>query len=107
MARQRFLDNTLTIYVMRQPIPSRRGVAEGRGVSHRRTGGNRGVSHRQTGRNRGVSHRQTGRNRGVSHRQSIDLCFVSHRRTGKNQGIPHRLLKKVPLYACFRGVFMP
>ena len=34
MARQRFLDNTLTIYVMRQPIPSRRGVAEGRGVSH-------------------------------------------------------------------------
>ena len=65
MARQRFLDNTLTIYVMRQPIPSRRGVAEGRGVSHRRTGGNRGVSHRQTGRNLGVSHRRT-----------IDLCLV-------------------------------
>ena len=118
MARQRFLDNTLTIYVMRQPIPSRRGVAEGRGVSHRRTGGNRGVSHRQTGRNRGVSHRQTGRNRGVSrrqtgrnldvsHSQTIKFCFVSHCRTGGNQGILHRLLKKVPLYACFLGVFMP
>ena len=85
MARQRFLDNTLTIYVMRQPIPSRRGVAEGRGVSHR----------------------QTGRNRGVSHRQTIKFCLVSYRRTGKNQGIPHRLLKNVPLYACFLGVFMP
>ena len=34
MARQRSINNTLTIYVMRQPIPSRRGVAEGRGVSH-------------------------------------------------------------------------
>ena len=74
MARQRFLDNTLTIYVMRQPIHSRRGVAEGRGVSHR---------------------------------QSIELYFVSRRQTGKNQGIPHRLLKKVPLYACILGVFMP
>ena len=96
MARQRFLDNTLTIYVMRQPIPSRRGVAEGRGVSHR-----------QTIELCFVSHRQTGRNRGVSHRRTIELCLVSYCRTGKNQGIPHRLLKKVPLYACFRGVFMP
>ena len=61
MARQRFLDNTLTIYVMRQPIPSRRGVAEGRGVSHRQTIKLCFGSHRQTGRNRGVSHRQNNR----------------------------------------------
>ena len=79
MARQRFLDNTLTIYVMRQPIPSRRGVAEGRGVSHRQTGRNRGVSHRQTIKFCLVSHRQTGRNLDVSHRQ-----------TGGNQGVSHR-----------------
>ena len=118
MARQRFLDNTLTIYVMRQPIPSRRGVAEGRGVSHRQTIKLCFGSHRQTGRNRGVSHRQTiklcfvsyrqtGRNLGVSHSQTIELCLLSYCRTGKNQGIPHRLLKKVPLYASFLGVFMP
>ena len=75
MARQRFLDNTLTIYVMRQPIPSRRGVAEGRGVSHRQTIKLCFGSHRQTGRNRGVSHRQTCRNQGVSHRQNNQVLF--------------------------------
>ena len=37
MARQRPINNTLTICVMRQPIPSRRGVAVGRGVSHHQT----------------------------------------------------------------------
>ena len=75
MARQRFLDNTLTIYVMRQPIPSRRGVAEGRGVSHRQTGRNRGVSHRQTIKLCLVSHRQTDRNLDVSHRQNNQVVF--------------------------------
>ena len=39
--------------------------------------------------------------------KTIKLCFVSHRRTGGSQGVPHRLLKNVPLYACFLGVFMP
>ena len=39
--------------------------------------------------------------------KTIELCLVSHCRTGGSQGIPHRLLKKVPLYACFLGVFMP
>ena len=39
----------------------------------------------------------------MSHRQTIKFCFVSHCRTGGNQGILHRLLKKVPLYACFSG----
>ena len=43
---------------MRQPIPSRRGVAEGRGVSHRQTSTIRGVLHRQASTIRGVSHCQ-------------------------------------------------
>ena len=49
----------LIIKTMRQPIPSRRGVAEGRGVSHCRTSTIRGVSRHQTSTIRGVSYCQT------------------------------------------------
>ncbi len=49
----------LIIKTMRQPIPSRRGVAEGRGVSHCRTSTIRGVSRHQTSTIQGVSYCQT------------------------------------------------
>ena len=47
------------IKTMRHPIPSRRGVAEGRGVSHCRTSTIRGVSRHQTSTIQGVSYCQT------------------------------------------------
>ncbi len=50
----------LLIKTMRQPIPSRRGVAVGRGVSHCQTPLIWGVSHHQTSSILDVSHCQIG-----------------------------------------------
>ena len=105
MARQRFLDNTLTIYVMRQPIPSRRGVAEGRGVSHRQTGRNRGVSHRQTIKLCLVSHRQTDRNLDVSHRQNNQVVFSVVPSNRQKSGHSAPAVEKGAVICLFLGCF--
>ena len=73
----------LIIKTMRQPIPSRRGVAEGRGVSHRRTSKVRGVSHHQTATSRGVSHTQV-------------VISIDVSRCQKNLGINHIAFAIIP-----------
>ena len=60
-------------------IPSRRGVAEGRGVLHRQANSRYFVSHRQANSKYFVSHRQANIKHIVSHRQANSKYIVSHR----------------------------
>ena len=79
---------------MRQPIPSRRGVAEGRGVSHHKPSILRSVSHCQAATGWGVSHHQTATGRGVSHHQTATGRGVSHHQTA-TAGM-YRTVKPMP-----------
>ena len=90
---------------MRQPIPSRRGVAEGRGVSHRQTGRNRGVSHRQTIKLCLVSHRQTDRNLDVSHRQNNQVVFSVVPSNRQKSGHSAPAVEKCAAICLFSGCF--
>jgi len=72
------IDNQQLSTVRCRAIPSRRGVAEGRGVSHHQAHLNLGVSHHQPFHATNVPHHQSFHATNVPHHQTFRATNVSH-----------------------------